>query len=182
MPFSDVSPEDPYYQAVHTLHKERILYDEGDGKFHPNAPMNRDFFISLVMGISCDHCSTPKPQDIIRFNTSPFVDVNLSHPHYYCIARAQDAHIAQGYITDLTGKTSCENGQSYTSNPFCPNNSITRIEAVAILLRQAELWNDTLNQTVHKTTSITDVSDYWYGYAKKAIDIGLLQLSENSTI
>lgn len=57
----------------------------------------------------------------------------------------------------------CEDGNTYTSNPFCANNSITRIEAVAMLLRRANLWNDTLNsQNFSHQETITDVSTYWY--------------------
>jgi hypothetical protein len=54
------------------------------------------------------------------------------------------------------------------SSPFCAANSISRIESAAILLRRARLWDDTLNSgTFDKAMSISDVTPYWYGYAKK---------------
>jgi hypothetical protein len=60
--------------------------------------------------------------------------------------------------------------------PFCPADTTSRIEAAAILLRQAGIWDDTKNISRVRTTEIVDVSDYWYGYAKKAVDSGLLTL------
>ena len=144
--------------------------------------MNRDFFVSLAMNIGCKECLTPTPQDIIAYNVSPFVDMAKTNPYYYCIAEAKYDNIAQGYITDLAGKSTCENGMTYTSNPFCPANTITRIEAAAMLLRQANLWNDTLNQNIAHTETISDVTNYWYGYAKKALEVGLITKNANNTI
>jgi hypothetical protein len=47
--------------------------------------------------------------------------------------------------------------------PFCPENNIERIEAVAALLRQANLWNETLNSGVFdKSLVISDIDSYWY--------------------
>jgi hypothetical protein len=46
-----------------------------------------------------------------------------------------------------------------------------------MLLRQANLWNDELNTTItSKTIEINDVSSYWYGYARKSIELGILQI------
>ena len=54
------------------------------------------------------------------------------------------------------------------SSPFCATNTITRIEAVAILLRRAKLWDDTLNAgNFDHSSIIPDTTSYWYGYAKK---------------
>ena len=44
------------------------------------------------------------------------------------------------------------------------------MEAAAMLLRQANLWNEDLNKTLSKTIVINDISDYWYGYAVKGIN------------
>jgi hypothetical protein len=67
--------------------------------------------------------------------------------------------------------------------PFCPVNTITRIEAAAILLRYANVWNDTMNgQPYERRFDFTDVNDRWYGYAQKGIEIGILSLRPNNTI
>ena len=50
-----------------------------------------------------------------------------------------------------------------------------------MLLRQTKLWDDTKNQNVEKTMNISDVSEYWYGYAKKAVEAGIVFLGPNNT-
>lgn len=67
----------------------------------------------------------------------------------------------------------CQNAQeTFSEIPFCPVNSITRIEAVAVLLRQAGIWNESLNaSSYNKKIILQDVDDYWYGYAQKAVEI-----------
>lgn len=183
IPFTDVSVQDPYYQAVSDLFQAKIITDDGSGLFLPHAEMNRDFFVSLTTEIGCKNCTTPTFEDIIRFRTPPFVDIPHAHPYYYCIAYAKEDRITQGYLTNLSGTMTCEDGNTYTSSPFCASNTITRIEAAAMLLRRANLWNDTLNsQEFPRDEIIEDVTPYWYGYAKKAIQIGIIEKRSDNTI
>ncbi len=177
-----MSESSPYYEAVGTLFANRVISDDGSHLFRPNEPMQRDFFVSLVTTVGCKTCETPTLDDIARFYVSPFVDLPKTNPYYYCIAYAKEHNIAQGYITDLSGNTSCQDGTNYTSNPFCPTNQITRIEAAAMLLRQANLWNESLNANPSRSDTISDVTDYWYGYAQKAISIGLIRKNTDNTI
>lgn len=182
LPFTDVKESDPYYTSIATLYDARVISDDGSHLFRPALPMTRDFYVSLTVGIGCKKCDVPSIDDIIRYKNTPFVDLNISNPHYYCIAYAAENKIAQGYITDQTGKASCENNTTYTSPPFCAGNTISRIEAAAILLRRAVLWNDTMNTNTSHTIKITDTSNYWYGYARKAIELGIIQLRNDSSI
>ena len=177
-----MSESSPYHEAVGTLFANRVISDDGSHLFRPNEPMQRDFFVSLVTTVGCKTCETPTLDDIARFYVSPFVDLPKTNPYYYCIAYAKEHNIAQGYITDLSGNTSCQDGTNYTSNPFCPTNQITRIEAAAMLLRQANLWNESLNANPSRSDTISDVTDYWYGYAQKAISIGLIRKNTDNTI
>jgi hypothetical protein len=168
MPFTDVRSSDLYYDAVRELYEGRVISDSGDHLFRPNDLMSRDFFVSLAVGIGCHKCETPSVEDIITYQVSPFVDLPKTNQFYYCIAYAKDNDITQGYITDASGKTTCENSKQYMSSPFCAENTISRIESAAILLRRAKLWDDTLNSgNSDKSTTIPDVTTYWYGYAKK---------------
>ncbi len=168
MPFTDVRPIDPYYSAISELYSARIISDDGSHLFRPGQPMTRDFFTSLVMSVGCTNCAKATPEMVSLYQTSPFVDVRKSNPYYYCIAEAKTMGITQGYILDQTQSTSCEDGTKYTSSPFCVSNSTSRIEATAMLLRRANLWNDTLNlETFDRSLSIPDATTYWYGYAKK---------------
>jgi S-layer homology domain len=137
--------------------------------------MARDFFVSLAVGIGCKECITPSVDDIIHYSVSPFVDLSKVNPYYYCIAYAKEHDIAQGYMPDTTGVATCEDAHPYTSSPFCAANTITRIEAAAILLRRAHLWDDTLNAgSFDRSISIPDTTSYWYGYARKAIEIEII--------
>jgi PKD repeat protein len=117
------------------------------------------------------------------YQTSPFVDIRKSNPYYYCIAEAKTVGITQGYILDQTQSTTCEDGSKYTSSPFCANNSTSRIEATAMLLRRANLWNDTLNSgDFDRSIDIPDATTYWYGYAKKWIEFGLISRDKTGRI
>lgn len=52
-----------------------------------------------------------------------------------------------------------------------------------MLLRQAGLWDDVINSTsfVRKRT-FKDVDPYWYGYAQKGTDIGILAPDADGTL
>lgn len=145
IPFTDVRNTDPYYSAIAELYSARIISDDGSHLFRPTEPMTRDFFTSLVMSVGCTSCTKATPEMVSLYQTSPFIDIRKSNPYYYCIAEAKAIGITQGYILDQTQSTSCEDGTKYTSSPFCASNSTSRIEATAMLLRRANLWNDTLN-------------------------------------
>jgi S-layer homology domain len=168
IPFTDVRSTDSYYSAVSELYSARIISDDGSHLFRPTEPMTRDFFTSLVMSVGCTSCAKATPEMVSLYQTSPFVDIRKSNPYYYCIAEAKTVGITQGYILDQTQSTSCEDGSKYTSSPFCASNSTSRIEATAMLLRRANLWNDTLNSgEFDMSLTISDATTYWYGYARK---------------
>jgi hypothetical protein len=183
MPFTDVRKTDTYYNAVRELYTNQIISDDGSHLFRPTDLMARDFYVALSVAVGCKKCETPSPEDIIKYRVSPFVDLTKVNPYYYCIAYAKEENIAQGYTPDQTGKAYCEDKKSYTSSPFCARNNITRIEAAAVLLRRANLWNDTINAgNFVKKLSIPDVSTYWYGYAQKAIEMGIIKQESDGTI
>jgi hypothetical protein len=182
LPFTDVKPESQYYQAVKKLFDAWVISNNDDNLFRPDDLMNRDFYISLTVWIGCKKCNTPSQEDIIRYQYSPFIDLPKVNPYYYCIAYSKEAGITQGYTLDTNGVSTCENNRSYTSSPFCALNTINRIEATAVLLRRANLWNDTLNNTVTKDIIIPDVSDYWYGYAKKGIQTWIINQKSDNTV
>jgi len=183
IPFTDVKKTDIYYDAVKALYTSNVLPDTADHLFRPNELMQRDFYVSLAVGVGCKKCITPSTEDIIKYQTSPFTDLPKTNPYYYCIAYAEDNSITQWYPLDTTGKAYCENKIGYSSTPFCAGNTISRIEAAAILLRRAKLWDDTLNiGSFPRDKNIPDASYYWYGYAKKAIEVWMITQKNDSTI
>lgn len=166
-PFTDVPTTDPAYSSIKNLFDQGIISDDGSHLFHGNDPMNRDVFVALSVSVSCKKCLTPSSEDIISYQFSPFVDLKKQNEYYYCIAYASDKKIVQGYMPDQTGQSTCQDGGKFSSSVFCENNKTSRIESVAMLLRQANLWNDTLNSGYTKKVDIRDVSPYWQGYAEK---------------
>ncbi|MBX9809205.1 S-layer homology domain-containing protein, partial [Candidatus Gracilibacteria bacterium] len=183
IPFTDIKTSDPYYYPLRDLFEGGIITDNGDHLFRPNDLMSRDFFVSLAVEIGCHECETPNIDDIIKYHISPFIDLTKSNNYYYCIAYAADNKITQGYTPNEQNKAYCENKQEYASSPFCAENTISRIEATAILLRRAKLWDDTMNQgTLDRSLSIPDTTVYWYGYAKKGVDVGILMPKTNGAI
>jgi S-layer homology domain len=120
---------------------------------------------------------------VIKYTTDPFIDVTKTNRYFYCISYAKEKAITSGYILNNIGKATCENAKEYMSSPFCAENTISRIEAAAILLRRANLWSETLNSGIFdKNLIIPDVTTYWYGYAKKAIEAGLIKQKSDGSI
>ena len=67
--------------------------------------------------------------------------------------------------------TACQDGTNASGSKFCPNNTITRIEASAVLLRQALIWSDAqdLADTAPRGT-IGGLDPRWNRYARKAVE------------
>lgn len=62
-------------------------------------------------------------------------------------------------------------------------NNVTRIEAAAVLLRQAGLWDEIKNNGFYvKNVTLQDVNTYWYGYAQKAVEVGLISIDKDGNL
>lgn len=119
----------------------------------------------------------------MKYTSFPFLDVSRGNSYFYCISYAKDASIVKGYILDASGQMKCQNGKTFTQEPFCPENNIERIEAVGALLRQANLWNESLNSgSFDHLANISDIDDYWYGYAQKGIAAGILSIDSSGKV
>lgn len=52
-----------------------------------------------------------------------------------------------------------------------------------MLLRRAKLWDESRNSaSFDRSENISDVSEYWYGYAKKALEMGILKKSDDNRV
>lgn len=107
-PFSDVSKDAWYNEAVSTAALAGIVKGYSDGSFGPNNPITRAEFAQIV-SIFFNGASTV---------TSKFSDVN-GHWAEKAINKAASA----GWIS------------GYNDGTFRPNNNITRAEAIAIINR-----------------------------------------------
>lgn len=120
---------------------------------------------------------------MIRYNINPFIDILKKNQYFYCISYAKEKEIVRGYTLDSSGNTQCQDGKNFSEVPFCPVNNITRIEAAAVLLRQSGLWNESYNNSPYeKKIALTDVDSYWYGYAQKAVESGLITVDGDKKI
>ncbi|MFA6090688.1 MAG: PKD domain-containing protein [Candidatus Gracilibacteria bacterium] len=183
LPFTDVSSQTSYYSDLKYMFDAGVISDTSDHFFHPDGLLPRDEFVAITVGVSCQKCITPSIADILHYTSNPFVDILKTNKYFYCISYAKEKEIVRGYTLDATGNTQCQNNQTFSQVPFCPANNITRIEAVAVLLRQAGLWNDLYNSNPYtKNLIIQDVDTYWYGYAQKAVESGLITLSIDKKI
>jgi hypothetical protein len=61
-----------------------------DKKFNPEAKMNRDVFVSIVVGVSCKNCLIPSFDDIIKYTQKPFVDFEKKNESFYCVSYAKE--------------------------------------------------------------------------------------------
>lgn len=183
-PFTDINNNSELSTAVSDLYEANVISNDGTNLFRPNDAMNRDFYVSLATAIGCKECLTPSTDDLVRYHISPFVDLPKTNEFYYCIAYAAEHNITHWYNIDPNiGTASCENGEKFSSDPFCADNKISRIEAAAMLLRRAKLWDDTKNSgNFQKTENFSDVSNYWFGYAQKAIEFGIISKKSDNSI
>lgn len=183
LPFSDVKETDVYYNDLRILYERGIIPESPTGKFFPDALMNRDEFVSIVVGVTCKSCLTPTFDDILKYTALPFVDFERTNINFYCVSYAKEQKIIEGYVVNGSGNSSCQDGTSFNQTPFCANNKITRIEAAAVLLRQAGLWNNDLNTSNFvRRLKITDVNDSWFGYAQKAINAGIITMNSDGKV
>ncbi len=181
-PFVDVPIWSPYYSAVKTLFDNSVIVDDGSHKFRPDEKIERDAFVGFLLWASCNTCINPTIEEIAAAQVSPFPDILKENPYYYCIAKAANEKIISAFPLDQNGKVNCEDGKTLSEPAFCQSNKITRILAAGTLLQKANLWNDQLNQQFQKNLTINDVSNYWYGYAQKAIEVGILWLTMDGKV
>lgn len=183
LPYTDVPQDADYFQDLLKLYQRGIVSDTPDHRFSPDSLMNRDDFVAIIVGVSCKKCLMPSFDDILKYTAVPFADFKRENPTFYCVSYAKEQGIVEGYVTQQGGQYTCQNGQTYAETPFCAENKITRIEAAAVLLRQAGFWDNARNTSpFQKTVTLTDVSESWYGYAQKAIQVGIVSADSTGKI
>lgn len=119
----------------------------------------------------------------MKYREIPFLDFEKISPYFYCVSYAKEREIVFGYSIPGATSYSCQDGKSWNGVPFCAKNRTSRIEAAAMLLRQAGLWDDAVNSTnFERKRTFKDVDAYWYGYAQKGTDIGILSPDSDGTL
>ncbi len=121
--------------------------------------------------------------DVLKYREIPFLDFEKRSPYFYCVSYAKEREIVFGYSIPGATSYACQDGKSWNGIPFCAKNRTSRIEAAAMLLRQAGLWDDVINSTnFERKRTFKDVDPYWFGYAQKGTEIGILSPASDGTL
>jgi len=166
-PFDDVPSDHPYYDSIINLSQKDILMGEivdGQYKFNPDQFIARKDFTDIILKMLC---IIPRPEAYKEpplYHDMPFDSEN----YYYPIIKEGTL---QGFITGYVGEIDAETGL----NPFKPENTITRAEAVKIVLEALEK---------QEIISLKDIEpsddDAWYvPYISLAVDLSPRLLKES---
>jgi hypothetical protein len=155
--FSDIDETSPYYDALKELSEKNIIIGYTDGTFRPEEKITRAEFVKIALNVTtCLDCLAPSEAEKKRFYTvNPFPDVTSNDWFDFCISKAKNTGMVLGY------------GDGF----FRPYNSITRAEAVAILLRQSQI---PLQDIPEK--NLKDLSDeaWYYSEMVTAVNLGII--------
>jgi uncharacterized repeat protein (TIGR02543 family)/uncharacterized repeat protein (TIGR01451 family) len=148
--FADISADEPLLPCVHYLTSKGIFSGFPDGTFKPAESLTRAQ-AARIMILAGNIPSLNNPSPI-------FSDVDPSHWAYGEITAAAAAGLLSGY----------------PDGTYKPDNSITRAEAVTLLL------NLSGEELSHGSRYIKDVSaDNWaYPYIETAVEAGLVEMAD----
>lgn len=167
LPFSDVDKSNPNFEAIKMLYDRKILQGYGDGTFRPDEKLIRAEFVKIVLGATlCADCTRPSEFELKRFfEPFPFPDVPLGVWYEFCVAKAKKLKIIFGY----------------GDGNFKPLRNISRAEALAIILRAADIE---LDKQVDSGESLLDVPDYaWYEHdIFTGVNLGIIPVHEGGRV
>ncbi len=132
-PFSDVDKNNPYYQSILNFFQRGILKGIPSGnrvKFGFDEPILRSEFAKVILDT---FCIVPRPE--AKIGPAVFTDIpyqeGVAPPWYY--AATKEAYF-QGFITGYRGLIDKVSGKT----PFAPDATISKAEAVKIILEALE--------------------------------------------
>lgn len=189
--FLDIDATYEYRDELQLFYDRGIITPDDNGNFNPYELLDRDEFVGISLEVICKRCIQPHTefQYIEAYKDEDvYYDIDTSNPYFYCVAEADASNYVRGYDPWFQ----CEDGtQRPDERPFCPNNTITLEEAVAVLLRNSEVFTiedntNIINQisqgriTESLSDDITpnnpDGSTYtFYGYFQKALDFQIIE-------
>ena len=122
--FSDVPEGYPFYADIQWLAHQRLSFGWADGTYHPQQPVDRGAMAAYFYRMA----GSP---EVALPETSPFKDVDSSHPFYKEIVWMSQQGITTGY----------EDGS------YRPNASVNRGAMAAFFFRYAKVTNYEAPQT-----------------------------------
>ncbi len=161
-PFKDVCESRWYTRSIIKLWKEEIVEGYNEGKSATFGTYNQttraEFIAALVRALEKDN--TPEP-----LTNNPFADV--SKDDWYA-----------PYV-DYAAKLGLIQGCDQTKNLFCPNDSITRAEAMKILvlayphLKQLAVGYEQGKTPKKVYSDVTDSEQWYYPYIYAAQEVNM---------
>jgi len=153
LPFSDVLKDNPFYEPVYWLWLNKIITGYPDATYRLENPITRAELLKIVIE------SEPNNLSEIKDQISNFKDVSLNDWFYVYVNYAYNNSWVKGYLDDVP----------LGQNIFKPNASITRAEALKIILKNENLQEE-------RPIYLNDVkeSDWFYLYVKYAVIYDLI--------
>ncbi|MBA4336967.1 hypothetical protein C0416_04325 [bacterium] len=166
--FDDVSKDHPYYDSIVNLSQRNILrgeFKDGSMNFNPDNSISRKDFADIILKMLC---IIPRQESYKE--PSLFSDIQYSQTNYY-YAVIKEA-VYQGFITGYVGEVDAATGLS----PFKPDETISRAEAVKIVLEALE------KQKIVTLRGVTEVENSpWYTpYMALSQDLSPILLEESA--
>ncbi len=135
--FSDVTSSHPDYEAINYLHTQSFISGSEDGLFHPELGLTRCELTKIALKTADITLVTPP--------TASFPDVSTSS---WCHAYSYTAR-SNGIL------------QGYPDGTFKPNNKVTEIEALKIILNSLGAHLPSVTQQRYIDVKTTD---WWAPY------------------
>lgn len=193
--FTDIDSNYKYYYELRDLYNRQAIYPDSDNKFNPQRLLTRDEFVSISMEVSCTKCTKPNASlDLINKyqDKTIFFDLDNSSKYSYCIASANDNDFIKWYYP----WDKCQDWSFKAWEiPFCPNNNILLEEAIALVLRDSNIftiednnkvieeirsWNIKENLSTDVWAKNSDWSPYtFYWYLRKALSYSIEEYDQN---
>lgn len=186
--FQDISSDFEALQELQYLLDRWAIFPDRDGNFSPNSSLSKDEFVGMLMEVGCENCILPHTSYSHLDNYSnnfSFWDLDDTNRYAYCIESAQKQWYFSSFSLD------CQNG-------FCPEQTITTQQAIALALTTAWLFSPAQNgQVITKIANwemtqnlANDVwavnpdgtPNIWYGYLQKALGTSITQADISGNI
>lgn len=129
--FSDLTNVSKGFSQIINLFKRGVVRRYDDGTFRPDQLLRRDEFVELNFGAICVQCTNfsdnVKTAIDTEYSKDPFPDTNIRPDLLYCVKDAKNKTIVSGY----------QGGSTFGF--FLPDQSISRAEAVKVILKTGQL-------------------------------------------
>lgn len=157
LPFSDVSVNDWFYDAVSYVYTNGMMSGTGEKTFAPNAKLSRAMIVAILWRVEGEPMASP----------AEFIDVESNKWYSKAIAWAAANGIVSGY----------------SSSEFRPNTDITREQLAVILQRYAVFKGYEVNATTNLIfEDASSVSGWALDSMKWAVAEGLFHGKGNNIL